>query len=119
MVLVILNVARYFVIGNLAKSPSEIIRLAGLLRGTESAWQAISVRLLSIHLYKTRSYDRQYGFNSVAIMASVGGVYLNLGLWAVSLIPAWLVVSKIGLPNGDESFQKQDVEGYSSDKMKE
>ena len=31
-------------------------------------------------------------------MASVGGVYLNFGLWAVSLIPAWLVVGKIGDP---------------------
>ena len=30
-------------------------------------------------------------------MASVGGVYLNFSLWAVSLIPAWLVVRKIGL----------------------
>ena len=35
-------------------------------------------------------------------MASVGGVYLNFGLWAVSLIPAWLVVGKIGVASEDE-----------------
>ena len=29
-------------------------------------------------------------------MADVGGVYLNFALWAVSLVPAWLVVGKIG-----------------------
>ena len=36
------------------------------------------------------------------IMASVGGVYLNFGLWAVSLIPAWLVVGNIGIPSKNE-----------------
>ena len=35
-------------------------------------------------------------------MASVGGVYLNFGLWAVSLIPAWLVVGKIGILSKSE-----------------
>lgn len=34
---------RYFVIGNLAESDEEVIRYAGLLRGTESAVQAVSV----------------------------------------------------------------------------
>ena len=34
----------YFVIGNLAESDEEVIRYAGLLRGTESAVQAVSVR---------------------------------------------------------------------------
>lgn len=34
---------RYFIIGHLAQSPAEIVRLAGLLRGTESASQAVSV----------------------------------------------------------------------------
>ena len=35
-------------------------------------------------------------------MASVGGVYLNFGLWAVSLIPAWLVVGKIGVSQDED-----------------
>ncbi|KAF2104239.1 DUF895 domain membrane protein [Rhizodiscina lignyota] len=80
----------YFVVSNLANSLAEVIRIAGLLRGTESAWQAIS-----------------YGVNSVAIMASVGGVYFNFGLWAVSLLPAWLVVSKIGVTLGDRKVQRE------------
>lgn len=41
---------RYFVVGNLAKTEAEVIRIAGLLRGTESAWQAISVSELLIKL---------------------------------------------------------------------
>ena len=52
-----------------------------------------------------------YGVNSVATMASVGGVYLNLGLWAVSLIPAWLVVGKIGVPMNDGGTDTNKVEG--------
>jgi hypothetical protein len=34
---------RYFLIGNLAKSEAEVVRIAGLLRGTEAASQALSV----------------------------------------------------------------------------
>lgn len=67
----------YFMIGQLAKDPSEVIRYAALLRGTESAWQAAS-----------------YGLNSITIFAQVGGVYINFGLW-----PAWLVVRKFGNDN--------------------
>lgn len=37
---------RYFVVGNLAKNEEEIVRIASLLRGMESASQAVSV---SIH----------------------------------------------------------------------
>lgn len=29
-------------------------------------------------------------------MGQVGCVYLNFGLWGISLIPAWLVVKNIG-----------------------
>lgn len=79
-------------VGHIAKSPAEIIHIAGLLRGTESGWQAIS-----------------YGVNSVAVMASVGGVYLNFGLWAVSLIPAWFVVGKIGVPKDDGEVENESV----------
>lgn len=82
----------YFVVSHIAKSPAEIIRIAGLLRGTESGWQAIS-----------------YGVNSVAVMASVGGVYLSFGLWAVSLIPAWFVVGKIGVSKDDGEVENGSV----------
>jgi uncharacterized protein (DUF4213/DUF364 family) len=30
-------------------------------------------------------------------MASVGNVYLNFGLWAISLAPAWVVIKEIGV----------------------
>lgn len=86
----------YFVVGHIAKSPAEIVRIAGLLRGTESGWQAIS-----------------YGVNSVATMASVGGVYLNFGLWAVSLIPAWLVVNKIGVSKDEGENENKGVDSPS------
>lgn len=56
-----------------------VIRYSGLLRGTESAWQALS-----------------YGLSAVTVFARYGGVYLNFALWAVSLYPAWLVLRHFG-----------------------
>lgn len=73
----------YFVVGSLAKDEAQIIRYAGLLRGTESAAQAVS-----------------YGLTSVSVMGQVGAVYLNFGLWAVSIVPAWFVVREIGVTVG-------------------
>ncbi|KAL6413304.1 hypothetical protein AUP68_02811 [Ilyonectria robusta] len=69
----------FFIIGELSSNPQETIRLSALLRGTESAWQAIS-----------------YGLGAVPIFASVGSTYLNFGLWGLSLFPAWLVIRKFG-----------------------
>ena len=47
-------------------------------------------------------------------MASVGGVYLNFSLWAVSLIPAWLVVSRIGVTHvDDEEIESKGVKNPS------
>ncbi|RDW85259.1 putative DUF895 membrane protein-2 [Coleophoma cylindrospora] len=80
----------YFVVGNLASSESEVVRIAGLLRGTESAVQAVS-----------------YGLNSVSIFADVGGVYLNFGLWGLALIPGWLVVRHIGVTLGDRKLERE------------
>lgn len=53
----------YFLMGQIAKDEGEIIKYAALLRGTESAWQAVSYELNAIHIF-----------------ASVGGVHLNFGL---------------------------------------
>jgi MFS family permease len=75
----------YFVIGQMTTSPAETVRLAALLRGTESAWQALS-----------------YGLNSIAIFGQVGGVYLNFSLWAIALVPAWLVVRTFGTQGQDQ-----------------
>lgn len=70
----------FFLVGQISTSPQETIRLAALLRGTESAWQALS-----------------YGLNAIPVFASVGGTYFNFGLWAIALLPAWLVVKTIGV----------------------
>ncbi|KAL2162498.1 hypothetical protein VTH06DRAFT_7412 [Thermothelomyces fergusii] len=70
----------YFIIHNLARDEAEVIRYAALLRGTESAWQALS-----------------YGLESVAVFAEAGGVYLNFGLWAAAALPAWLVLRRFGV----------------------
>lgn len=75
----------YFVIAQLTTSPAETVRLAALLRGTESAWQALS-----------------YGLNSIQLFAEVGGVYLNFALWAVALYPAWLVIRRTGTQAQDD-----------------
>ncbi|KAK7059027.1 hypothetical protein VNI00_001651 [Paramarasmius palmivorus] len=80
----------YFVVGELAESEAEVIRIAGLLRGTESAAQAVS-----------------YGLNSIEIFAQVGGVYLNFGLWAIALVPAWIVVRQIGVGLGDRKLKRE------------
>ena len=42
---------------------------------------------------------------------SVGGAYLNFDLWAVSLIPAWFAVGKIGVSKDeDEQIEKKAVD---------
>lgn len=69
----------YFFVSNLAKNEPEVIRYAALLRGSESAWQAVS-----------------YGITSVTIFAEVGAVYWNFALWAVAIGPAWLVLREFG-----------------------
>ncbi|KKY13271.1 putative major facilitator superfamily transporter [Diplodia seriata] len=69
----------YFIVTNLAEGEEEVIRYAALLRGVESAWQAVS-----------------YGLTSLALFAEVGGVYFNFALWAVSIWPAWLVLKQFG-----------------------
>lgn len=69
-----------------------MIRIAALLRGTESAWQAIS-----------------YGLNALPIFAQVGGVYLNFNLWFIALWPAWLVVRQVGVSLGDRKVDRDQV----------
>lgn len=80
----------YFLIGLIAKDEPEVIRAAGLLRATESASQAVS-----------------YGLNSIPIFGQVGGFYLNFGLWAVALLPAWMVVKDIGGRLGDKKVDRE------------
>ncbi|KAL3419956.1 major facilitator superfamily transporter [Phlyctema vagabunda] len=80
----------YFVVGNIASTQAEVVRIAGLLRGVESAVQAVS-----------------YGLNSIAIIGEVGGVYINFGLWGLALIPGWFVIKEIGVSLGDKKLERE------------
>lgn len=83
----------FFLIGQISKGPQETIRLAALLRGTESAWQALS-----------------YGLNAIPVFASVGGTYFNFGLWAIALLPAWMVVKTIGVRRYNDEAEFESIE---------
>lgn len=87
-------------ISHIAHGESEVLRFAALLRGTESAWQAVS-----------------YGLTSLTLFARVGGVYFNLVLWAFSIYPAWLVVREFGSKAGKsrQVDQEEAVEEITSD----
>ncbi|KAJ6013888.1 hypothetical protein N7540_008479 [Penicillium herquei] len=80
----------FFLVGNLAEDEEEIVRIAGLLRGVESASQAVS-----------------YGLSSLTIMAAVGDIYLNLVLWAIAIFPAWLIVKEVGTVFGDKKLERE------------
>ncbi|KAM0788879.1 hypothetical protein ACM66B_002963 [Microbotryomycetes sp. NB124-2] len=70
----------YFLVGSIVEEPADIVRIGGLLRATESGAQAVS-----------------YGLNAVKTFSTVGSSSLNFGLWGVAVIPAWIVVSQIGV----------------------
>lgn len=67
-----------------------MIRYAALLRGTESAWQAVA-----------------YGLESVTVFAEFGGIYMNFGLWALSIFPAWLVLRHFGAFKGPDDASSE------------
>lgn len=73
----------YWIVGQLSDDPASIIRLAAIVRGVESAGQCVS-----------------YGVNSTSFrLDAVAG--LNAAQWAISILPAWLVIRTIGiLPDG-------------------
>lgn len=67
----------------MAEDEGQVIRYAGLLRGTESAWQAVS-----------------YGLCSVTVFAQVGAIYINFGLLLAAIVPAWFVLRHFGNKEG-------------------
>ena len=69
----------FWICGEIAETPEEVVRIAGLLRATESASQAVS-----------------YGLSSIPSFAHIGGAALNLGMWGVAVVPGWLIVRQIG-----------------------
>ncbi|KUI64318.1 UNC93-like protein 2 [Cytospora mali] len=92
----------YFIIQNLAGTDeSQVIRYAALLRGTESAWQALS-----------------YGLESLTVFAEHGGVYMNFSLWAVAIIPAWMVLKHLGettiSPGDTDTTDHREVTGVKA-----
>lgn len=89
---------RYFIIHNLAETEAEIIRFAALLRGTESAWQAVS-----------------YGLESISVFAEVGGVYFNFALWALAIFPAWHVVKNFGASDRRDDLERSRADSTSKD----
>jgi hypothetical protein len=42
-------------------------------------------------------------------MAAVGSIYLNFGLWALAILPAWLIVKQIGEAFGDKKIERETV----------
>lgn len=82
------QIDRYFIVTNLANGEEEVIRYAALLRGTESAWQAVS-----------------YGLTSLTIFGEVGAIYFNFALWGIAVLPAWLVLRHFG--TGSKSHEEE------------
>lgn len=98
--------------GNLADDEEEVVRIAGLLRGTESAAQCVSVSILprsSVSSVAVQMLTRcfQYGLGSLSIMAKVGSVYLNFGMWVIAIFPAWLIVKEIGDAFADKKIARE------------
>lgn len=40
-------------------------------------------------------------------MASVGNIYLNFGLWAIAILPAWFIIRQIGHIFGDKKIDRE------------
>lgn len=40
-------------------------------------------------------------------MAAVGSVYLNFGLWAIAIFPAWLIVKEVGEAFRDKKIARE------------
>jgi hypothetical protein len=40
-------------------------------------------------------------------MGQVGCIYMNFGLWAIALVPGWLVISQFGLNSDDKKIDRE------------
>lgn len=40
-------------------------------------------------------------------MGQVGCIYINFGLWALALVPGWLIVRKFGVDFGDKKVDRE------------
>lgn len=69
----------YWLAGYMARDPAEIVRLTSTVRAVEAAGGAVASGISSTH---------------APLIAAMG---VNFGLWAIALIPTYLVARKIGL----------------------
>ncbi|KAH7368707.1 major facilitator superfamily domain-containing protein [Plectosphaerella cucumerina] len=69
----------YWMIGSLAREAADVPRLTSYVRALESAGQTISSGISS---------------TKTPLITALG---INFGLWGVAIVPAYLVVSKIGV----------------------
>lgn len=77
----------YFIVASNNNDGGDTVRLASIVRGVESAGQALS-----------------YGINATSWrLDAVAG--LNFGFYGLCLLPAWLVIRNIGiLPDGTKLY---------------
>lgn len=40
-------------------------------------------------------------------MGQVGNIYLNFGLWALAIVPSWLVIRQFGLHSDDKKMERE------------
>jgi len=40
-------------------------------------------------------------------MGQVGCIYLNFGLWALAIVPSWLVIRQFGLHSDDKKVNRE------------
>ena len=40
-------------------------------------------------------------------MGQVGCIYMNFGMWAIALVPGWLVISQFGLHSDDKKIDRE------------
>lgn len=40
-------------------------------------------------------------------MGQVGCIYLNFGLWALAIVPSWLVIRQFGLHSDDKKVDRE------------
>ncbi|CAO1635379.1 unnamed protein product [Parajaminaea phylloscopi] len=88
----------YFIVSSINDDGGDTVRLASIVRGVESAGQALS-----------------YGINATSWrLDAVAG--LNFGFYAICLVPAWIVIRNIGiLPDGTKIYAPLARTGESVD----
>lgn len=73
------HLVNYWIVSGISDDPEDVIRLTSIIRGVESAGQAVS-----------------YGINSTPLrLDAIAGI--NLAQLLIAVIPAWFVVRKLGI----------------------